>query len=123
MNRHLSLRAPRCALSLLLLGSALSTPALAQRPPATCPEIADQLSELLASAKQRVGRDGEVRLELQVDDRGRARPLAIEGDRPYRTPVRLAVDSLECQPGEPQRYVLNIRFQDPAPRAAVVAQR
>jgi hypothetical protein len=37
----------------------------------------------------------------------------LDGTRNYRTPVRIAVDSLDCQRGTPQRYVLNIRFVDP----------
>ncbi len=97
--------------------------------PAACPQLGEQLSEYLASAKQRVGTDGEVRVEFDVDAKGRAQIVALDGTRRYRTSVRIAVDSLDCQRGTPQRYVLNIRFADPmtvmaaAPAAsATVAQ-
>jgi hypothetical protein len=103
--------------------SILSSLALAQPAPtpsapfqsADCPQLDEQLPELLASAKQRVGRDGGVRVEFEVDAQGRARPIQIDGDRPYRSAVRLAMDAVECRPGRPQRYVLNIRFEDPPP--------
>lgn len=81
--------------------------------PAKCPQVAEQLAELLASAKQRIGYDGEVRVVFDVDAQGRARPAGLTGSRNYQTPVRLAMASLECQPGTPHRYVLNIRFADP----------
>ena len=103
-------------LPLLLLATA---PAFAA--PATCPEVGEQLSEYLASAKQRVGADGEVRVEFEVDAGGRARIVTLDGSRSYRTPVRIAVDSLDCQRGSPQRYVLNIRFADPMAVMAVMA--
>jgi hypothetical protein len=95
----------------LLLAAAPAFAAPAE--PATCPQVGEQLSEYLASAKQRIGSDGEVRVEFEVDARGRAQILALDGTRNYRTPVRIAVDSLDCQRGTPQRYVLNIRFVDP----------
>jgi len=98
----------KAVLSLLLLAAA---PAFAA--PAACPQVSEQLSEYLASAKQRIGHDGEVRVEFEVDARGRAQIVALDGSRNYRAPVRTAVDSLECQRGTPQRYVLNIRFADP----------
>lgn len=103
------------AAALAAFTSALAQGAPASAPAASCPQVAEQLSELLASAKQRVGRDGEVRLAFEVDAQGRARPVAIQGERQYLTPVRIAVDGLECQAGEPRRYVLNIRFQDASP--------
>ena len=98
----------KAILPLLLLAAA---PAFAA--PAACPQVAEQLSETLASAKQRIGHDGEVRVEFEVDAQGRAQLVALDGSRSYRTPVRLAMDTLECQRGTPQRYVLNIRFADP----------
>jgi hypothetical protein len=117
-------------LALLLFATAPAftlafTPAFAA--PADCPQAGDQLSELLASAKQRVGRDGEVRVEFDVDARGRPQLVALAGTRSYQVPVRLALASLDCRSGEPQRYVLNIRFADPlavlaAAPAASVAQ-
>jgi len=103
-------------LPLLLLAAA---PAFAA--PATCPEVGEQLSENLASAKQRIAADGEVRVEFEVDADGRAQLLTVDGTRAYRTPVRLALSSLDCTRGTPQRYVLNIRFADPAPRAMAAA--
>jgi len=98
----------KAILPLLLLAAA---PAFAA--PAACPQVGAQLSEYLASAKQRIGSDGEVRVEFDVDAKGRAQIVALDGTRSYRTPVRIAVDSLDCEGGMPQRYVLNIRFVDP----------
>ena len=88
---------------------------------ADCPLVGEQLSEALASAKQRVGRDGEVRVEFDVDARGRARLVHVNGTRAYRTPVRIAMDALDCRAGTPQRYVLNIRFAEPMSAAAMAA--
>ncbi len=85
---------------------------------ARCPQAGDQLAEYLASARQRVGQDGEVRVVYDVDARGRARLTEVEGTRRYLTPVRNAVDSLACQAGAPQRYVLHIRFADRSPTLA-----
>ncbi len=113
----------KAILPLLLLAAAPAFAAPAS--PASCPQVGEQLSEYLASAKQRVNADGEVRVEFEVDARGHARIVTLDGSRNYRTPVRIAVDSLDCQRGTPQRYVLNIRFADPmtmmaaAPAASV----
>jgi outer membrane biosynthesis protein TonB len=103
-------------LPLLLFAAA---PAFAA--PAACPQADGQLSEYLASAKQRIGFDGEVRVEFEVGADGRARLIGLQGTRSYQAPVRSAVDSLECQAGTPQRYVLNIRFADPTPVAVAAA--
>lgn len=98
---------------------AAAAPALAE--PAHCPEAAGQLSDYLASAKQRIGADGDVRVEFEVGADGRARLQRLQGSRPYLGPVRNAVDSLACERGAPQRYVLHIRFADPAPRNVAAA--
>lgn len=104
----------KAVLPLLMLAAAPAFAAPANpATPATCPQVGEQLSEYLASAKQRIGADGEVRVEFEVDARGRAQIVALDGTRHYRTPVRIAMDSLDCQRGTPQRYVLNIRFADP----------
>jgi hypothetical protein len=100
-------------LPLLLFAAA---PAFAA--PAACPQADGQLSEYLASAKQRIGFDGEVRVEFEVGADGL---IGLQGTRSYQAPVRSAVDSLECQAGTPQRYVLNIRFADPTPVAVAAA--
>ncbi len=89
--------------------------------PATCPQAAEQLTEYLASAKQRIGFDGEVRVAFDVDAAGRPQPVALSGSRIYQAPVRTAVYSLDCQRGTPQRYVLNIRFAEPTPVPQAVA--
>ncbi|MBV8034365.1 hypothetical protein [Roseateles sp.] len=104
-------------LPLLLLAAAPAAFAA----PAACPEAGARLSESLAGAKQRIDRDGEVRVEFEVDADGSARLLALDGSRLYRAPVRNAVLALDCQPGTPQRYVLNIRFVDPAPPSAAAS--
>jgi hypothetical protein len=109
-------------LPLLLLAAlpAFAAPT-ASDAPAACPDLPGQLSDYLASAKQRIGLDGEVRVEFDVDAAGRTRLVAMDGTRSYRAPVRIAVDTLDCQAGQPQRYVLNIRFADPMPRAVAAA--
>lgn len=104
-------------LPLLLLAAALPTFAA----PAGCPQAGEQLSEYLASAKQRVGSDGEVRVEFEVGADGRLRIVELDGARRYRSSVRIAMQTLDCEAGTPQRYVLNIRFADPAPRAVAAA--
>ena len=86
---------------------------------ASCPQAAEQLPELLASSMQRIGRDGEVRAEFEVDAKGRVRPIAVDGHRRYSSSVRQALYSLDCHGGTPQRYVLNIRFAEPVPQAAL----
>lgn len=100
-------------LPLLLTAAAL--PAFAA--PAACPDVNEQLAEHLATAKQRIGFDGEVRVEFEVDAAGRAQLVALDGSRAYQAPVRSALGLLDCQRGTSQRYVLNIRFADPASRA------
>jgi len=106
-------------LPLLLLATA---PAFANPvTPATCPEASEHLAEYLASAKQRVGAEGEVRVEFEVGADGRTDVVGLQGSRAYMTPVRIAMSTLECRAGTPQRYVLNIRFADPAPRAVAAA--
>jgi hypothetical protein len=82
-------------LAALTVSPAFAAPAHPARPanavtPAICPEASEQLSEYLASAKQRVGFDGEVRVEFEVDANGRAKVLALDGSRRYRSPVRIA---------------------------------
>lgn len=110
----------KAILPLLLLAALPASSAFAA-PAAVCPEVGQQLSEYLASAKRRIGFDGEVQVEFEVDAEGRTRLIALDGSRQYRSPVRIAVSTLECERGTPQRYVLNIRFADPAPRAVAAA--
>jgi hypothetical protein len=115
-----SLRTSLSCLALLACSASRATPAepagpVAPAAPAACPQAAEQLPELLASSMQRIGSEGEVRAEFEVDAQGRVQPLWVEGHRRYRSPVRTALYSMECKGGTPQRYVLNIRFADPAP--------
>jgi hypothetical protein len=80
--------------------------------PAVCPAALEQLAELLASSQQRIGREADLSAEFEVDAQGRARALSVQGPRRYHSPVRIAVSSLDCQGGRPQRYALNLRFAD-----------
>ncbi|MFG6432440.1 hypothetical protein [Roseateles sp. LYH14W] len=106
--------------TVLLLPLLLSAaPAFAA--PAACPEAGEHLAEYLASAKQRIGAEGEVRVEFEVGADGRTQLVGLQGSRAYLTPVRIAMDTMACRAGTPQRYVLNIRFANPAPRAAATA--
>jgi streptogramin lyase len=111
---------PSLKTAALSLALALTLPA-AQAAPAACPQVGEQLSESLASARQRIRADGEVRVAFDVSASGRAQLVAVQGTRAYRTPVRTAVDTLECQAGTPQRYVLDIRFAEPRPRVMASA--
>lgn len=99
----------------LLTASAASATSAA---PVACPQAAEQLPELLASAMQRIGAEGQVRAEFEVDAQGRVQPITVDGSRRYRGQVRTALYSLDCSGTAPQRYVLNIRFADPAPASA-----
>lgn len=83
---------------------------------AQCPQLAAELPELLASAKQQVQRDAVVRAQLRIDADGRLHIESLQGDRQYLGAVRRALQDTNC--GAPlaagaQRQVLNIRFEDP----------
>lgn len=99
-----------------LTALALAAPAAFAAPtaPAACRQAGEQLPELLATTMQRVGSEGEVRAEFEVNAKGQVRPISVDGHRRYRSFVRSALYSLECSGGTPQRYVLNIRFAEPA---------
>lgn len=105
----------------LLLSAAAAFAAPTFATPAACPEAGEHLAEYLASARQRIGAEGEVRVEFEVGADGRTQLVGLQGSRAYLTPVRIAMDTMACRGGTPQRYVLNIRFVDPAPRAVAVA--
>ena len=62
--------------------------------------------------KNQVGRQGTVRVQLVVDEKGLQRIESIDGPRSYQSRVRVALQGLDCKPAEAQRYVLNIRFED-----------
>ena len=111
----------KACLPLLLAASAILAAPSAFAAPAACPDVGEQLSDYLASAKRRVGTDGEVRVEFEVGADGSTRIVELDGSRQYRSPVRIAMSTLDCQPGTPQRYVLNIRFAEPMPRAVAAA--
>lgn len=109
------------ALLPLLLLAAVPAAFAQSSAPARCAQAGDQLAEYLASARQRIAQEGEVRVAYEVDAQGRAQLLSVDGTRRYLTPVRNAVDSLDCQAGAPQRYVLHIRFADGSPTLARAA--
>ena len=95
----------------------ITSPAFAG--PAVCPKAAEELPELLASALQRDGREGEMQVSFEVDAEGLVRGIALEGPRPYQSRVRSALESMECSAGTPQRYTLKIRFAAPKRPSAV----
>lgn len=96
----------------------LATSSAAHAEPASCPNVSEQLADMLDGAMKRVGREGELTAEFEVDARGQVQQPTVEGPRGYRWPVRMAVEMLDCQAGTtPQRYVVSIRFTDPARRS------
>ena len=91
---------------------------------AACPEAAQELPELLASAMQREGLEGEVDAAFDVDGAGVVRSIVLRGPRQYLGRVRSALESMDCRAGVPQRYLLKIRFSAPAlPTSALTADR
>lgn len=124
------------ATAALLLAATAPASAAAQpvRPPsstssasdstaAACPGAAAQLEDLLASAVRQVDRAGEVQVRFEVDGQGRVQAVAVSGHRGYAARTRTALQSLQCQRGQPQGYRLTIRFDPDAPgRAASAAQ-
>lgn len=107
------------ALAALAALALSATPTFADA--AVCPQLAQDLPELLASAMPSVGSDGEVQASFDVDERGAVRSISLEGTRHYQSRVRTALESLECTGGTPQRYVLKIRFAAPTPAAIQTA--
>ena len=99
-------------LALATLAAFAATPAFAD--PASCPTASEQLADLLDGTMKRVGREGELTAAFDVDAEGHVQAAAVEGPRSYRWPVRQAIGMLDCQAGTPQRYVVSIRFTDPA---------
>lgn len=90
---------------------------------AACPGAAAQLEDLLSSAVRQVDRAGEVQVRFEVDGQGRVQAVAVSGHRGYAARTRTALQSLQCQRGQPQGYRLTIRFDPDAPgRAASAAQ-
>ncbi len=89
---------------------------------AQCPQLADELPELLASAKQRIQQDGDVRAELSIDAKGQGALESIDGPRAYRSATRIALSGLQCPGAASQRYVLNILFDDSPAAVARSAQ-
>lgn len=109
------MRHPLLALCLL----ALAGSAQAQGPArhdllAQCPQLAEQLQESLASARQLVDRDGAVQVQMVINERGLLHIESIEGTNRYLGPVRRALRGLECRSALPQRQMLTIRFEDPS---------
>ncbi len=104
--------------TLTLLAALGASPAHAE--PASCSKASEQLADSLDGAMRRVGREAELTAEFEVDAQGRVQRPMVQGERGYRWPVRLAVEMLDCQAGTPQRYVVSIRFTDPAHAAVQV---
>lgn len=88
---------------------------------AQCPALADQLPELLATAQRDNRLDADVRVELLLQAAEAPRIESIDGPRRYRSPVRIALQGLDCRSAAPQRQLLTIRFRDPQSRIDVQA--
>lgn len=97
----------------LISAAALAAPA-AHAAPASCPNASEQLADMLDGPMKRVGREGEIQAEFEVDAQGHVQQPTVQGLRSYRWPVRTSIEMLDCQAGTPQRYVVSIRFTDPA---------
>jgi hypothetical protein len=119
--------AMKALLSTVLAAAALSSaPAFADPASAStqpCPQIAAQLGDLLALPYKRIGVDGAVRLEFEVDASGRAQAAVIQGQREYRSAVRSALRRVSCNAGSPDRYVIDIHFNEQPTRTFASAAR
>lgn len=121
--KHFSLRsfhfahAAPAVLALALLAAPFTAHAAVASGTAACPAAREQLPELLASSMQRIDREAELRAEFEVDEGGRVRPISVTGARRYHSPVRLALASLDCHGGVPQRYAVDLQFSGPPHRA------
>jgi type II secretory pathway pseudopilin PulG len=81
-----------------------------------CPAIADQLPEVLASAWHNVGQEGTVRVQFMLDGQQVRDVQALSGPRRYARWVRSAMGDMNCRAdtAQPQAFVFDIRFVDPA---------
>lgn len=113
----MTFRTPLLLIAALLSLGARAEPAPRQDLLAQCPALAEQLPELLASAKQAVGPDAEVKVLLHLGADGVQRVEAVSGPRQYQARVRSALQGLDCRSATPQRQLLTIRFQDPRTEA------
>lgn len=92
-------------------------------PAQPCPQIAAQLGDLLALPYKRIGVDGAVRVEFEVDASGRAQADVVEGQREYRSAVRSALRRVNCNAGASNRYVMDIHFNEQPTRTFASAAR
>lgn len=108
----MTFRTPLLIATLLCSLNAQAQTAPRQDLRAQCPALAEQIPELLASAKQTIGREAEVQVLLHLDGQGVQRVEAVAGPRPYLSRVRSALQGQDCRSGTPQRQLLTIRFLD-----------
>jgi len=117
----MTFRIPLLLIATLLSLGTQAEPALRQDLLAQCPALAEQIPELLASAKQELGTEAEVQVLLHLDGQGVQQVESVAGPRRYLSRVRTALQGQDCRSATPQRQLLTIRFQDP--RAAAPSSR
>ncbi|MFO1250161.1 MAG: hypothetical protein U1E77_03215 [Inhella sp.] len=113
----MTFRTPALLIASLLSLAAHAEPAPRQDLLAQCPALAEQIPELLATAKQELGTEAEVRVLLHLDGRGVQQVEAVSGPRRYLSRVRTALQGQDCRSATPQRQLLTIRFQEPRAEA------
>ena len=79
-----------------------------------CPNIADELPEILASAWQQVGQPGTVRVQFTLDGDKVVAVTPTSGPRRYHRWVRSAMNDVTCRSdrAQVQAFQLDIRFVD-----------
>lgn len=91
-----------------------------------CPQIEQELPEVLASAWQHVGQPGTVRVQFTLDGQRVAQVTPLSGPRRYHRWVRSAMQDVSCQADRQgvQAFQFDIRFVDihdqPSRRAVAV---
>ncbi|HEY0955201.1 MAG TPA: hypothetical protein VGE36_10615 [Roseateles sp.] len=110
-----------CTVAALACAPAMADTTTASSEP--CPQLSAQLADLLALPYKRIGTDGAVRVEFEVDAQGRAQVQTLEGERQYRSAVRAAMRRVDCTAGTPHLYAVDIVFSEKPSRSFAGAPR